>query len=278
MSLFVDRKKAYFKALRFFLFLLLFCGGLYTGFWFWFAARIEQGAQDFILDLQKRPDIGVVVRGLGVSGFPGTPVVTFSGTIHDSATAVHIPALRVRGVFLPGSVLDAEIPQGYAIHSTRPFAFQNLLLAQIVRIRVVIPAHLPADFSENSMRMWRDGGNAIALEDITILRDDGLAIMGAGGIGLDEDLQPDVRLRLAILRPDLLVRDLADGKILGGTQENIVRAVVSALTKDDGSLHTDCAIRNGGMYLGPVRVGNVPFLLWPPEPSPDTRSPPVRPQ
>ncbi|MCB9979286.1 MAG: DUF2125 domain-containing protein [Rhodospirillales bacterium] len=278
MSLFVDGKKRHFKALRFFLPLLLLCGVLYTGFWFWFAARIEQGARDFVFDLQKRPDIGVAVRGLGVSGFPGIPIVTFSGTIHDSATAVHIPVLRMQGVFLPGSVLDAEIPQGYAIHSTRSFAFQNLLLAQIVRIRVVIPAHLPADFSENSMRTWRDESNAVALEDITILRDDGLAIMGAGGIGLDEDLQPDVRLRLAILRPDLLVRDLVDGKILNGTQENIARGVVAALTENDGSLHTDFAIRNGGMYLGPIRVGAAPRLVWVPESSPGTRNPPVRPQ
>lgn len=251
---------------------------MYAGFWVWLAGRIDLGARDFILGLQKRPDAGVVVRDLGVSGFPWAPVLRFSGSVRDTATIVHIPVLTLRGFFLPGTSLEVEIPQGYAIHTTRSIAFQNLLLAQVVRIRFVIPPQIPGELSERAMRAWQRQGNAVVLEDITIVRDDGLAIMGAGGIGFDDGLQPDIRLRLSVLRPDLLIRDLADGKLLSGGQETLARAVVGALTKEDGILHTDLSVRNGGVFLGPVRVGACPRLAWVPESFPDTHNSPALPQ
>lgn len=247
----------------------------------WISLRIRAEAYEIIENLKKEQNIDVLVRDLSVSGFPWVPIVTFSGTVRWPGTAVHIPLLYLRGVFLPGTPLKIEIPDGYAVHTLRPIRFQNLLLAQLVKVEIVLPDQMPEDFSEQSLHSWQTQGNAISVRDITILRDDGLALMGAGGIGLDTDLQPDLRFHVRILRPDLLIRDLRDGELLKSSQEQIAQSIAATLTRD-GGLDAELSVRKSGLFVGPFRVSDVPRLAWtsrvalpPPILSPDKRNPPA---
>lgn len=266
------------KWLRLFLGLALFCAFVYAGFWIWLAAQIRDSAQDKILEIQSLPDSSVILRALDLSGFPGPPVLRFSGTVRTDRIQLHIPLLTLRGFFLPRTTLTLDLPEGYAVHATGKDVPQSLFLLQLSRLEIVLPRHIPERFSNADMQAWQAQGEAVQIQDFVLLRDDGLAVMGAGALGLDDGLEPDLRLRTTILRPELFLKTLTEAGVLTEGQESLARALLGALKGPDGALRTEFSVRNGGVYLGPVRLGDAPPMAWVQEAHSGTHNPPALPR
>lgn len=253
------------------------CAVLYAVFWLWLSARIERETRAFLETMDKRPDVEVTLRELVVSGFPNAPALRIAGTIRESRASLHIPRATLRGFFIPGTTLRLDLPEGYAVH-TRIDVPLSLLMLQLSRLEIVLPRSFPSDLSERSLRVWQASGQSVPVRDILLARDDGVRIQGAGVVGLDVALRPEGRLSVAVTGWDLLLRDLTESGRLKKGQEKLARVLLGALSGPDGILRTEVTFLNGGVFLGPVRLGSVEPLALPQAPDPDRHSLPVPPR
>lgn len=92
----------------------------------------------------------------------------------------------------------------------------------------------------------------------------GPARLGAdGSIGVDAQLRPEGRLSVTVGEPETLVTSLVAGGVLSSDQGEAVRLALMMAPRRETGVALPFRLQQGGIYLGPARIGNVGPLTGP---------------
>jgi hypothetical protein len=156
-------------------------------------------------------------------------------------------ALRVRAVTLP----------------TVPAPFHNPLdeLAFGATVMGAIPPGPPRQAAD----LWRESGGTLELDHLS-LRWGTLAITGSGTVALDAELQPEGAFSGTVEGYNELIAALVEAGHMRRGESQLARLALGFLAKPgpDGTpqIATSFRIQNGGIFLGPVRLGQAPRIMW----------------
>lgn len=242
--------------------ILLLVGG-YAIAWHGWARGVETAINNFRADMAAQD---TVIDGTftAPAGFPGPITVSFSGTMASDGRAVTIPMLTATGFFLPGTALRVELPQGIKIHLPDRDDFSSSLDAAL--LDVTVPRPLPADFRAPALNAWREKGGTIPINEVEI-RKSTLNLKGSGTLTLDERLQPVLQMPATMTGHTDFLLELQQRNLVKMQQAMIAGAALTALSKpgEDNvpTVAANLSIQQSTLYVGPIRVIDVPPIFWP---------------
>lgn len=198
-----------------------------------------------------------------VSGFPLLPGISFLGDIVVGDIPVIVPEFNIRGLFIPGTVVKAEAPLGLAF---LPPGFSKPIELDLARLRFVMFAFWPDDFSMNEITQWQRRVTKIDITDF-VLRGDTFSIRSAGFIGLDSDLQPIADIQLEITGYADLLERLVQEEALPSQEAAIAKLALDGMAKENPltkakTATLDIRIADQNLYLGPLQVARLPAFVW----------------
>ena len=214
-----------------------------------------------------------------VAGFPFAPTVTFSGTITErNGTGWNFPEITFRGFPLPGFAQHLEAPKGIEIVGPlfpRPIELDEAYLT------IRLPLNLPTSFTETTVRDWQKANGELPVERISFKAKE-LSVNGKGVLSLDDKLQPSGQIMTRVVGMDALLADLTEQGIMKGQSAMMAQSFLQMINQKDpqtGEVYFETPIRiqNRGIFLGPMRVGNLPEIVWQgmiPDPLSIRRTPP----
>ncbi|MFN3834836.1 MAG: DUF2125 domain-containing protein [Glycocaulis sp.] len=107
-------------------------------------------------------------------------------------------------------------------------------------------------------------GNGGRLEITGAQMDWGAArLSGDGALGVDDLLRPEGRLSVMIAEPETLVGALVSAGILSADQGEAVRLALMMAPRREGGVALPFRLQQGGVFLGPARIGDVSPLAGP---------------
>lgn len=80
---------------------------------------------------------------------------------------------------------------------------------------------------------------------------------GSGEIGLDSQRRPQGRLSLRIFETEALVEALTGAGLISSDEATMLNAAARFAAQEDGGVALPFRLEDGGVFLGPVRVGEV---------------------
>jgi hypothetical protein len=112
---------------------------------------------------------------------------------------------------------------------------------------------------------WRDSGGTLELDHL-MLRWGALGATGSGTVALDADLQPIGAFSGAVQGYDELLKALVAAGQMRASDARLAQFALGMLAKGgpDGrpEIATSFTIQNGEMFLGPVKLGRAPRIVW----------------
>lgn len=243
--------------------LCILCAALYSALWFFWAQQVTQQVKTFQTDAALQ---GTVIDGnfTPVTGFPGAFHIGFSGRIVGGVQALNLPRVEVTGFFLPGTALTVDMPQGVSIQAPELDTFSSSL--DSLRLTARIPSPLPASFTARDLYRWQETGQAVDITALHVVKGP-LVVGGQGTIGLDRRLQPVANLPVKITGHMAFLAELQDRHLVKNRAAMIAGAVLGGLARTDDAgnsyLPLTLSIQKSTLYAGPLRVIDVPPVLWP---------------
>jgi hypothetical protein len=156
-------------------------------------------------------------------------------------------ALDARGLSLP----------------TVPAPFKNPV--DEISFGVTVMGAIPPAPIRQAAAAWRDSGGTLELDQLA-LRWGSLRVTGSGTVALDPDLQPIGGFSGAVEGYDELLRALVAGGRMRPGDARLAQLALGMLAKRgaDGrpEIATSFTIQNGEMFLGPVKLGAAPRIVW----------------
>jgi hypothetical protein len=156
-------------------------------------------------------------------------------------------ALNVRGLSLP----------------TVPAPFKNPV--DEIALGVTVMGAIPTAPARQAAAAWRDSGGTLELDHVA-LRWGTLGVTGSGTLALDPDLQPIGGFSGTIGGYDELLRALVAGGRMRAGDARLAQFALGMLAKagPDGrpEIATSFTIQNSEMFLGPVKLGKAPRIVW----------------
>ncbi len=233
---------------------------VYSLFWFWVTDQIKEEIAGFMLEA-KQKDIQIMTRSMGVTGFPSTHKIHFSGRVQADGAILEIPMLEIHSSFLPGAPLTLEAPQGLAI--LKP-AVTEIWSLDRMRIDTEVPATLPADLTREDLTAWKQAEGHILLKNME-LHKDSLYLKASGKFELDHMLQPAGEFQARITGHMAFLRWLQDKKHIETREALLATAVLSGLSKKDANetyINIDLSLQNQTLFVGPLRLARLPAIQW----------------
>jgi hypothetical protein len=113
---------------------------------------------------------------------------------------------------------------------------------------------------------WRDGGGTVELAGL-VLRWGGLDISGDGTLALDGKLQPTGAMTLSVQGFGTVIDTLvARGVIRPGpaTTARTILGLMAKTPKEGGApvLKASLSVQNRKLFVGPVRLAELPAIIW----------------
>ncbi len=144
-----------------------------------------------------------------------------------------------------------------------PVPFRNPV--DEVAVGVTVMGEIPAAPPRRAAAAWRDSGGTLELDHLA-LRWGTLRVTGSGTLALDADLQPIGGFSGAIQGyEELLTALVAAGRVRAG-DARLARLALGMLARPgpDGrpEIATSFTMQDGGMYLGPAKLGKAPRIVW----------------
>jgi hypothetical protein len=246
--------------------------------WFKLATELDRQVDSAWQETQAS---GATIVGIKpkVAGFPFAPTVTFSGTITEkNGTGWSLPKITFRGFPLPGFAQHLEAPQGLEISG--PLFPRSIQLDEAF-LTIRLPLNLPTAFNETSVRAWQQANGEMPVERISFKAKE-LSVSGQGVLSLDDKLQPSGQIMTRVVGMDALLADLTEQGVMKGQSAIMAQSFLQMINQKDpqtGEVYFETPIRiqNRGVFLGPMRVGNLPEIVWQgmiPDPLSIRRTPP----
>jgi len=246
--------------------------GIYSVAWHLVAKNMQAHIDYYwsLLPMQK----GVIVAGdkPEITGFPFPPEAHFSGLVTMSfdiymgsiePLVFEIPDLKFVGFPLTGLTVYLEAPQG--IGRSEQISGRGLDIDYAL-INVTLPHSIPEKFVYRDVKKWQEKDDYFTFNHIFLQTGD-VRITGNGILGLNADLQPDLRLQTRITGMDALFDKLSKDTTIKQRDLDVSKAFLKMITETDpetGELYfeTGFFIQNNNMFIGPMRIGTIPPLEW----------------
>lgn len=147
----------------------------------------------------------------------------------------------------------------------RPFALGEKIDELSFDLRVMGP---PPDFTRTqAVRDWNEGSGVFEVDRLT-LRWGPLFVAAKGTLALSPDLQPEGAFsgRVEGLTETIDLFRMND--LLPESREKLLRASLNVLSRPSGVTGGSApilpiSVQEGGLFLGPVRMLDIPPLVWP---------------
>ncbi len=251
---------------------------LYYVVWFKLATELTHQV-DSAWESTQASGASIIGEKPKIKGFPFAPTVSFSGTITEvNGTVWAFPKLEFRGFPLPGFSQNLEASDGLEISGRlfpRPIKLDEAYLT------IKLPLNLPTTFNETSIRAWQQAEGEMPVERLSFKAKE-LSVDGKGVLSLDDKLQPSGQIMTRVVGMDALLADLTEQGILKGQSAIMAQSFLQMINQRDPQtgetyFETPIRIQNRGIFLGPMRVGNLPEIVWEgmiPDPLSIRRAPP----
>jgi len=270
----VQRLKSFFKFFILGLFLLIaLAGGVYSLAWHFVSKNMQAHIDQFWTSLSEQEHLLIIGEKPVVSGFPYPPQFSFSGVVTADVNYLggkvaaplvfEIPEIVFVGFPLTGLTVYAEAPQGMGIvdqESGRGIRMDYALL------NVTLPLEVPERLIYSDLKQWQDQENYFTINHIFFQIGD-VKIMGNGVLGLNSELQPDLRIESKVVGMDALFDTLAENGAAQKKDLAIAKTFLSMVASVDPQtgekfFETGFFIQNNNIFIGPMRIGEVPRTRW----------------
>jgi len=134
-----------------------------------------------------------------------------------------------------------------------------------IALGVTLMGPVPSAPARAAAAAWRDSGGTLELDHL-IARWGTLGVTGSGTVALDADLQPIGGFSGAVEGYDELLKALVTTGQMRAGDARLAQFALGMLAKPgpDGrpGIATSFTIQNGEMFLGPVKLGKAPRIVW----------------
>jgi len=146
---------------------------------------------------------------------------------------------------------------------TVPAPFHNPV--DEITFGVTLMGSIPSAPAREAAAAWRDSGGTLELDHLMV-RWETLGITLSGTVALDADLQPIGAFSGAVAGYGELLKALVTAGQMRASDARLAQFALGMLAKPgpDGrpEIATSFTIQNGEMFLGPVKLGKVPRIVW----------------
>jgi hypothetical protein len=130
---------------------------------------------------------------------------------------------------------------------------------------VTVKGAVPDGPLVQAIAAWRDAGGTVELDNLH-LEWGGVGVNATGTVALDQDLQPMGAFSGGIEGFGAILKALVEAGRLDTEQAALAQIALTAFAKPglDGKpqIKTSFTIQNGEMFLGPVKLGAAPRIVW----------------
>lgn len=251
--------------------LLAVLGAAYIGLWRYSAIWFEREIVNLSARAQEQ---GVTLLGPPpvLQNFPFVPEVVYTAGINTNGTDILFPRVIVRGYPVPFTSLTLSFPEGLRLGGPVDPSIWSLDTAMA---KLVIPAHLPRNLSQEEIAAWHANGGKIGVRHFKLTRGT-LHMEGEGDLSLDDALQPDLSAQATLRGYEAFLQEqMAEGRIeiFPGTMAIAVfngLAVENEETKER-EVTLDIIVKNRLLSAGPLQALPLPAIVWDRHTPPDLR-------
>ena len=257
------------KVLRFFAYtavgLVLFVGISYTAMWFLVSRNVDRQVAAFWQSLPYQTEFHITGEQPTVTGFPAPPQISFSGVVElKSGLVIKSDEFRIIGFPLSGLTLYVDFPKGLDIF--HPRSKQGVHIDNAAA-NISLPMHPPLAGTYESAKAWQKLDDPLIINGYEIKMGE-VNFQGNGLIALDEQLQPDVRIQSRIQGMDELFTRLSENGVVKKKDMDIARSflgMVSTVDPKTGQKYfeTGFYIQHRSVFIGPMRLYEIPEIIWP---------------
>lgn len=257
------------KAFRFLAFavlgIILFIAISYTAMWFLVSRNVDRHIAAFWQSLPYQTEFRITGVQPQVTGFPAPPQIIFSGTVElKSGLIIKSDEFRIVGFPLSGLTLYADFPKGLDI--IHPLSKQGVRIDNAAA-NISLPMHPPVTSTYEAAKAWQKLDDPLVINGYEIKMGE-VMVQGNGLIGLDEKLQPDVRIQGRVQGMDALFERLSENGIVKKKDMDIARSFLGMVSAEDpqtGQKYFDTGfyIQHRSVFIGPMRIYEVPEIVWP---------------
>ncbi len=256
---------------------IILVGAAYSAGWSMVAKNMQAQIDAIWDDLPHHPEVFIQGEKPVVSGFPAPPKFSFSGMIvgrldigngANPDVAIEIPQLDVVGFPLTGLTMYIEAPKGLVISERQS---GNGLVINYALMNFTLPYHTPKNARYAEIKKWQELDDPFIIDKLFVVSQD-VSVDGHGILGLDEDLQPDLRIESRVKGMDQLFDRLAQNTKIEKKGLDIAKKFLKMIIKTDEQsgeeyFETGFYIQSNGLFIGPMRIGQIPPVIWQGTPS-----------
>ena len=236
----------------------------YSTLWFWGVHKIKAQIAGFAVTANEK---GVTFTGNKprIYGFPFTYKAAFNGRVLYGPLAVDLPLLEIDGLFLPGHRVTIDLPESAQLSA--PDIDKNIWSVDRLSVRLTIPESLPAAFTIEDLRAWRESKNALTIDEFHLQKKQ-LDVRGSGSLTLDGQLQPAGDFNIRATGHIQFLSWLKEQELLDIKGALLAGSVLAGLSKYDQEtgdpyLEGNLSLQSQTVFLGPLRLFSLPALQWP---------------
>ncbi|WP_339738741.1 DUF2125 domain-containing protein [uncultured Maricaulis sp.] len=185
--------------------------------------------------------VQIVTRSGQAPGLEAVESLLFSGAVAEDDTLRL--RLEARNLAASEAVLAPEI--GRAFGRSADLARMDLTVTQWATLAIDADA-----------AAWSRAGGQLLIAE-SALEWGPAHLSGVGEFTLDATAQPDGRLSLHITDPDALAEALVLSRLVPAENEQALRLAAMMAPRGPDGVALPFRIRDGGVYLGPVRLGDL---------------------
>lgn len=147
----------------------------------------------------------------------------------------------------------------------KPFLFGNAMAQLSFDLRVM---GTPPDFSNvASVKAWNDASGVLEFDQLDMVWGP-MTISAKGTVGLNPALQPEGAFSGRIDGLDIAINQIVSNGILDKRKEALLRSSLQVLSRPSSAMNAatpivPMTVQGGGLYLGPVKIMEIPALQWP---------------
>lgn len=242
--------------------------GIYALSWHLVASNMQAQIDYYWTQKDANPDFMIEGEKPRVSGFPHPPQCTFSGVIVSRISgqdfALEIPEFKMVGFPLSGLTIYFETPQGMTVSERTSGRGVDIDYALL---NVTLPRHLPQQTVYHDLLEWQKLADPLIVNNLLVHSGE-VSIDGQGTVGLDNELQADVRIEARIKGMDALFDRLSQDSKVRKQDMMIARKFLKMVIRTDeetGEEYFDTGffIQSNGIFIGPMRIGQITPIKWP---------------
>jgi hypothetical protein len=259
-------KKSTRNFLAYFVSFIFGCFATYSAAWFVSTHFIHQ---IIMQNVQNSANNGYEFTGTVTPfyNFPFKPNAEISGVIKHEDMQYDFPSVIIKSWFIPSTELSLTLPKGLKVShaSAAGVSLIDDWGVDFASLQINVPSPLLHSFSKRDVTIWRDLGGKFQIKHL-MLQKDALKVTSHGDLSFNNNLQIAGLMQTRITNYNILVDFLKSEKIITGRQATVVNMALKAISSEDDNkdayVQAPIQIIDSVLYVGPIRVFEVPQINW----------------